>query len=508
MAKTALRRMADLYPIARSCINYRKRQVITMKWDIIGRNGTELPEKERDRLLAFFSMAGGLGDVGCRMREFFSAGIEDILCFDEWYLWQYRNRAGGVYAVKQVSGETMIPLRDAKGWIPQPPSPAFRQVIDGRTAGEWTIDEMRYVRMDPRANSPHGHSPLEVLIDTVEEALLCSLWNRGRFEGNIPAGYMGFPEDWTEEKVLWFKTFWDGLLAGNPDRAGRMMFGPDGKFHEFNQSKDMEHQQEMLWLATVTCSCFGIPPAAIGITGNVYKYAQEGQQQEAQDSGLAPIKTLLYEVANDIIVFDLEAPNAEFVWLEENEEDANIDSQVHDRYWGKVLTINEIRADLGREPSDSPYADVLMAPVSDGYLILSGPEAGTVLGKQEVPEALQENLPPAVNPKAPVVEDDAEDDAEKMLRELRQYRRKCLKHIDEGKRGMPAFTPNAIPAEFFAEFQKGLMAAAGDRGRVVRFFDVALSGGVSLQIPVAGPTSVDALAEAEQLISKAEALLP
>jgi len=395
-----LRILSVAYPVARACIWRRIRQALAVDWEITPREGAKISDAAAAEAKEFFSTHGGLGGPGMRVRHFISSVLEDLLVLDAVVLYRLPTRGKKTHSLLLVAPETIRILADEKGWLPLPPDPAYKQYIQGREMGSWSSQEMRYEMMNPRSITPYGLAPLECLVTIVEAAIRSELWNLEWFtSGNLPEGLILMPKDWTPEQGREFMTYWDSTLQGDVGKRQTIRLAPETGFKEFKGRGDMQFERLQSWLAALTCAIFDINPTTIGLSAQVYKYAQEGQIDIARLWGLQPLLQFLKELFDDILATDLEMPEMEFRFSDLEEEDALAVAQTNDLLLGKVKTVNEIRQEQGLEAMEGPWTDSLFIMGFGGPVALSGQggkeakEGGEATvseeaeGKDEIPEA-------------------------------------------------------------------------------------------------------------------------
>src|SRR5579884_1545225 len=96
---------------------------------------------------AMFEKPDGVTDI----LDLCQAALRDRLEIDAvaWYI--HKTNDGDFYALELVDGATIKPLVDARGQRPSPPWPAYEQYLYGAPAGEYTADEMIYMRETHRS---------------------------------------------------------------------------------------------------------------------------------------------------------------------------------------------------------------------------------------------------------------------------------------------------------------------------------------------------------------------
>lgn len=480
-----LRTLAIAYPVARACITKRKDQVMSVDWEIAPRDKKNVSDAVLQRARDYFATAGGLGGPTMRLRHFVSALIEDLLVLDAACLYRQKTRGGDPYALIYFDAATIQLIADEHGFRPQPPKPAYKQVIDGKVRGQWTSDEMIYEMMYPRSCSLYGLPPLECLITTVEAAIRSELWNLEWFtSGNLPEAYMGMPREWTSKQIEEFQLYWNSQLQGNLGERSKMKFGPEGSFKEFRPRGDMQFEKLQQWLADLTCAIFGINPTTIGLAGRTFKYAQEGQMEMSKIWGLGPLLQFFKELFDDILAQEVGEPTLEWQWHDEDEEEGLSKAQ-SDKVYADIgaITRNEIRQELGMEPIQEGLMDIPFIVTANGPVpLVQTPE---MLAEQETQEESRAAEEEAGAPEKPEAESSAvegkgvpksQEKADRwalMATDLKHFRRKCLRALEKG-RPIPSFAPVALPAAFMADLRKAL-AEVEDSPQTVR---LVLSGAI------------------------------
>lgn len=476
-----LRDFSIFYPIARSCINYRKSQITQLGWDIttIQDDTKAGEEKAKEGVIKevkdFFNH---ISDSGTSLRQFLSVLVEDILVLDAAALYKHKTRGGDILRYLPIDASTIRLLVNEDGTKPQPPDFAFEQVIKGKVEAELTTDELIYRMMNPRTNTPYGLSPLESLIVTVTTALKTSSYNLSYLtEGNTPEGLVTLPKDIAAnlDKVKEFQTFWDSLIAGDPKMQRRMRFLPEGStFLPTKKSEDMSFERFEKWLLQCTCSVFGVPPQDIGFTYDVNKATGEVQDEKGKERGLYPLTNFIKEIFDDIIQTDLGKPDLEFTWVNLDPSDAAEEAKV----WETKIKVGRASIDEWREAEgEEPIGLSHFVLTSQGPKlvkdILNPPQPQEVNPNmqnpnQEAPEPNNEGeeeenkKPNGKNPTPPKIED-KEETGEKLddvnvMDELRRWKKCAIKDVKAGKE-VRDFKSQVIPESTQMIIRHGLEVA-------------------------------------------------
>ena len=80
-------------------------------------------------------------------------------------------RCGSLYALDVIDGATIKPLIGEDGRAPEPPDPAYQQILKGVPAADFSAEELLYLPRNVRAHRLYGMSPVEQIALTVNIAL-------------------------------------------------------------------------------------------------------------------------------------------------------------------------------------------------------------------------------------------------------------------------------------------------------------------------------------------------
>ena len=80
-------------------------------------------------------------------------------------------RGGALYSLDIIDGATIKPLIGEDGRAPEPPDPAYQQILKGVPAADFSADELLYLPRNLRSHRLYGMSPVEQIALTVNIAL-------------------------------------------------------------------------------------------------------------------------------------------------------------------------------------------------------------------------------------------------------------------------------------------------------------------------------------------------
>lgn len=368
-----LRAFADRYDILRLLIETRKDQMSRLQWNIVPRDsklnkrGAETPPELQERIQKvydFFLMPDQENFWGDWLRLL----LEDLFVIDAPTIYRRKTYGGDLYALQPLDGGTIKRVIDNWGNTPEPPAPAYQQVLKGYPAVDYTSDELIYRPRVRRTNQIYGYSPVEQVVMTINIGMRRQAWQLESFtEGNIPEALIGTPDTWTPDQVRQFQDWFDSMLQGNTGERRRARFVPGDVAKSYVPTKPSElFGAAEEWLVRVMCFAFNISPQPFVQMMN--RATSETAQETAALDGLAPIQNWVKGLMDYILIKDFKSPDLEFKWLEEDELDPNIKSQIIDREQASGrLTYNEARREQGLDPIDHPNADRPMFKAATGW---------------------------------------------------------------------------------------------------------------------------------------------
>lgn len=229
------------------------------------------------------------------LRAWLTAFVRDLLELDAVAVYTRRTRAGGLHALELVAAETIKPLIDEHGRVPTPPAPAYQQFLYGVPAGDYTADELDYLRETARTDSPYGLSRVERILLRVNQALRKQDFDLARFtDGATPLGLISPPAAlaWTPDQLDAFERAFNGLLAGNDRlrvRAKTLLPGAtwqalsgDDPLVEFDR-----------FLLNVTVAAFGLTMDELGFTSTSNRSVGQTQESVVYRRAVAPVAALV-----------------------------------------------------------------------------------------------------------------------------------------------------------------------------------------------------------------------
>ncbi|HWZ65622.1 MAG TPA: phage portal protein [Patescibacteria group bacterium] len=455
-----LREFSTSYEVARACINARKRQITSLEWEIVPMDdmssentmaqNTKKYSSDITLVSQFFNELGG---PGVRFRSLLDMIVEDLLVLDAVALLRKQTVGGDLMYLSPLDAATIKLVVDEFGNTPEPPNPAYKQVIRGAVTAEMTTDELIYDMMNPRSSTPYGLAPLESLIIVISSALRGNLFNLNYLtDGNVPEGLMSMPADWSMTQIKEYQEVWDAYIAGDARAGSRLRFTPGGPGVGYTPTKkrdEMAFGEFQQWLMLCTCAMFDVQPQEIGFTLHHSTKANASEQGNIQTRrGILPTTNVIREIFRDIIHKDLGMPHLDYAFRGMEDRDMLMEAEARqvDIFTG-FKTIDEARSDEGLDPLGINEPFVVGNPSFLKSAMVSEKEmAENPTGEPTTPAGSTANddgtadAPDSgsANSQDPAQQSDSTDSSQKataidLMNELRKFQMLTIKRLKDGK---------------------------------------------------------------------------
>jgi hypothetical protein len=379
--------VSNSFDLCRLMIETRKDQVVNRPWAIrVKAQPGETKKAAADRNLKNANVAkvtsllkfpDGVHSFDLWIRMW----LEELLVFDAPTIYPMKSIGGDVLSLRLVSGATITPLLDQFGFIPQPPSPAYQQIILGiptanvaASAAEkkYSVDQLIYSPRNPRVNSRWGFGPVEQIITTLSIGANRQQFLRDYYvSGNVPEGLLPMPDGWTAQQIKDFQKWFDSMLAGNLKMKRRMIMVPDAKHEPVMTKHEALTDVTDDYLIRVVAYAFSISPQ------NLIKQVNRGTAKESSDvaqiEGLEPYLKHIENVINgQVIERQMKLDDVEFAFLDEREMDPVKQATVDGIYLKNLAySINEIREARGDDPRPEAQANELGTMTATGWMSIA-----------------------------------------------------------------------------------------------------------------------------------------
>lgn len=338
-----LRQFADTYDLLRLVIETRKDEVARLPWSIKSKDDSAPDSADADIAQLF-----RFPDREHTWDEWIRILLEDMLVIDAATIYPRQTNGGQLYALEPVDGSTIKRVIDEYGRTPMVPEPAYQQILHGVPARNYTREELIYRPRNPRSHKIYGYSPVEQIIISVQIALRRQAHTMEYFtSGSVPDVFIGVPKEWAPDQIRQMQEYWDMLVSGDSAERRRARFIPDMKITPTKEPSLKDQFDD--WLARIVCYAFSVDISTLVAQQN--RATAETQRESSEGAGLAPAKLWIKAMMDHIIANYIKRPDKEFHWEAEPSLSPSEQAQIHKTYVeAKVLTPDEVRAELGLEP--------------------------------------------------------------------------------------------------------------------------------------------------------------
>jgi len=328
-----LRMMADGCYLIRVLIEKMKDRIATKEWHFrlrpkAGEYSAHTKERSNNdprvqALTTFFQRP----DSTHSWEQWIRMLLEDRLVIDAATLEVQRTKGGDILNLLPVDGATINVLIDNTGRRPMYPDPAYRQIVKGLPAVDFTSRDLVYMPANVRNHKLYGYSPVEQTLALILTLVYKTVMHQDWYdESNVPLAYMTMPENMSTAEMLRLVR---EIEASNSDLSQRTKILPvpfGGKI-ELIKHENYQNAFEQ-WAARVFAFILG-ETATPFIDHHTRAIAQQTDETR-EESGEQP---LMHWVKNEIDSIvqrpDLfNGPDIEFVWNEVAETDAMVQAQI------------------------------------------------------------------------------------------------------------------------------------------------------------------------------------
>jgi len=389
-------RLLSESPIPRRAINVIKDGVSRLEWSV-----TAIDENEQEKyaeICKLITRTLRKPNQTDSFRLWVEQIVEDMLV----------TSAGASEIVR--AGDKQRPLRlfpvDAfsielyPDWDGKRDSYRYAQRLPNGKYVDLTDDELMYIRMNPRTNTPFGLSPLETVWESVNN-FISAHKSAGKQAGNtFFRKILNLGKGADKDAIAAFRAYWENEVRG---RGVMPIIGSENpSVLDLGATDDkslfIEWQR---FLIEIVAIAFGVSPKKLGQTKDVNRSTAESEDEDT-NATIQSVADTIAEHINDKIIDDFfglgDAIQFKFHYaqsLKDQKIKAEIDAIYLDR---RVITPDEVRADsLAKQPLPNGHGEVVLLPsnvksmdinksLEDGSML----EAEGKTGKDE-PEQIEPN---------------------------------------------------------------------------------------------------------------------
>lgn len=438
-----LREVAEV-DVIRKCIEVRKSELCSLDWgvtisertvkQIMASSGEKRPgvamQMAREKYADDIALAEAFWQTPDRLNgldfvDWLGMLIEDWLVLDAMTIYPHPARDGSLHSFEVVDGSTIKPLRDHRGAVPQPPAPAYQQILKGFVRGEFIAstgelvhrsffrDRLVYRPMLRRSHTPYGLSAVDTAIAVADLWLKRMEWMRTEFTaGTMPDGFVTTDTPMDPNQLSAYEQAFNDFLSGNTvGRKGLKVLPKGFDINELVAFTDKYNPAFDELLVKLLCACLDVMPTEVGFppsSGIGGKGHQEGEESTTYRRAIRPSVVRLQALMTHLQRVYLGTPaELEFSWTGyEIEDQAQVAEQSKTELQSGQRTLNEDRAAKGQPLYEFPEADVPWVMTGAGIQFLPG-----ALDHAEAmaDAAVEAAAAPPMLPPAP---DDSADDSE------------------------------------------------------------------------------------------------
>lgn len=401
-----LKRTAQQCDLLRNVISTRIDRMCVLDWQVrpkeLERGKRPAASKYKDQIDQVVSLLKR-PDRRLDWGQWLHAVLEQNLVIDAVAIYRRRTRGGKVYAWELIDGATLKVLLTADGRTPEPPSPAYQQVLKGIPAADYasfTAGDMLYYPEFARVDHAYGYSRVEQILRYASMQVSRTRSQTGWFtEGNIPEGFIEAPENMTQDQIEVLQGWWDSINAGIGaiEQRRRAWWIPKGAKYTAMKEAVLKNEFDE-WIARVICFAFGEDPTPF--IKQVNRATAESSQEKAEAEGLLPSMVYTSRLINRLIEIDFGFTDIEFAWSLDTEFDPAKKAIIDNTYArGGIKAIDEVRESIGLDRLGGAFS-IPMIATTTGYVPVDA-NVGTNDAQDGAALPQDPNAPPGDDGKKP-----------------------------------------------------------------------------------------------------------
>jgi 8-oxo-dGTP pyrophosphatase MutT (NUDIX family) len=369
---------------------------------------------ELQRVQEFFDYPDKL--MGFTFSQWLTDVLYSHLVYDGVVIAPRYNLGGELISLSTIDTPTIKILLDNQGFIPQPPSPAYQQILYGFPRGEYQsepmdrdgeipngfqTDQLAYYIRRPHPSSLYGYSQVEECVNIATIYMQRQSWLHAEYSHGVTPKMVITTEGaemWTPEQLGYYERMYNDQWSGqNQRRQQFMLMRPGMKVDQLKGVDEAYKSDYDAWLVMQMGAKFGIPQSLLGIQmhssiggGAAGKQQSDQAEQFATDA----LRNFLIDCINDAARrFMGVGPELTMTATGGGDDQDDLTRAQADEIDvnAGIRTRNEIRAERGVPLISEPEADQLGITTGTGISFLQGQLAA----QQQAAEA-------AANPPAPV----------------------------------------------------------------------------------------------------------
>lgn len=263
---------------------------------------------------------------------------------------------GAPSALRIINGATLFVLIDEDGNTPEPPAPAYTQIVQGTPFLFLSSRELWYRPMFPDLESPYGTTGIEECLPWITIIANMLGYRIAHYrEGTMPEAFYTAPESWSSDQVIDWQIKRATRLAGSMAERSREQYMPYGFASLVTKQVDWTKEEYEQARDNVLFT-FGLLPSELGITkgqGLGGKGYLSEMDKTSHQLGPGPLikfvegffEFVLNEMGRDDLSFAMKSPSSEGDPAKNREESVKL-------FHAGMLTVNQALEALDKEPLD------------------------------------------------------------------------------------------------------------------------------------------------------------
>jgi hypothetical protein len=305
--------------------------------------------------------------------------LEDMLVIDAMAIYMERDLKGRIASLRVIDGATVNRMLTDQGFTPPSPYIAYQQVLYGLPAIDLTTDDMLYTMRNERTWRRYGYGPVEQMLTMIaiglnKQTFDLKFWT----EGNIPEAMCFLPPDLPMDKVNEIQGWYDSILSGNLGKRRRLTFLPG-----YGSARDQAFRPNIIFPKEIALKtpwdewqfqaiCYGMGTTPASMQKMVNRATAKQSAESAEEEGLLPKRRTIVNIVNKITQEKFGFKDIEADYKQSRETDAEKQMTVDTGYIKVgVLTIDEVRIDLGKDPLGLPETQEPGVMTPNGFIPLT-----------------------------------------------------------------------------------------------------------------------------------------
>ena len=219
---------------------------------------------------------------------------------------------------------------------------------------KFEVDEIGYLLMNVKPYDIYGFSPIQSIQQVLEFLIQGTRYNKDFFTNNaVPDTLITMPK-LDDDALKRLKRNWNKSYKGKPHQVGFVNWAAD-KIHQLSSNnRDMEWLEGQKWYSKIVFASFGLSPVEAGFFENSNKSNDEGQERSTVRNAIKPYLKLLEDLHTSRTITEIlqeENHGLKFKFFPKDHAIEKIEfEQDMKEIENNILTINEYRKKKGRKP--------------------------------------------------------------------------------------------------------------------------------------------------------------